>query len=91
MLYEVITAKADVGYWTGKALGALGREEVAAACFEASAAEAGDFQAMAVTEHSELSYFRGLSLLELGRFDEARSLFDELANFARRELRNNFV
>lgn len=84
--YHLLQAKADVNYWTGKALHALGRKAEAVACFQASASESGDFQAMAVTEHSELSYFRGLSLFELGRDAEALALFKELAAFARRKL-----
>ena len=39
-----------------------------------SAVEAGDFSDMAVTAHSPLSYFRGLSLRELGREDEAAGI-----------------
>lgn len=81
--YHLLQAKADVNYWSGRALRALGREDEAVSCFEASANEAGDFQAMAVTEHSELSYYRGLSLIELGRVDEAQALFLDLAAFAR--------
>ena len=84
--YHLLQAKADVSYWTGKALRALGREVEAVAKFESSATEAGDFQAMAVTEHSELSYYRGLSLLELGKADEAKSMFSDLKAFAEREL-----
>jgi tetratricopeptide (TPR) repeat protein len=84
--YHLLQAKADVNYWTGQALRALGGEAEAVACFEASANEAGDFRAMAVTEHSELSYYRGLSLHELGRRAEARALFEDLAKFAQRKL-----
>lgn len=84
--YHLLQAKADVRYWTGKALRALGREGEAVASFEAAAAEAGDFQAMAVAEHSELSYHRGLALLELGRNEDARALFYGLRDYARQEL-----
>jgi len=84
--YHLLQAKADVNYWTGKALRALGRERMAVECFEVSAAEDGDFQAMAVTEHSELSYFRGLSLLELGRADAALALFEDFRAFAEKEM-----
>ena len=84
--YHLLQAKADVNYWIGKALRALGRESDAAAAFEASANEAGDFQSLAVTEHSELSYYRGLAMLELGRADEARALFNGFKAFAEREL-----
>ncbi len=84
--YHLLQAKADVSYWTGKALRALGREADALAAFEVSAIEAGDFQSMAVTEHSELSYFRGLSLMELGRVAEAQALFEDFKRFAQSEL-----
>lgn len=84
--YHLLQAKADVSYWTGKALRALGHGEEAVAQFESSANEAGDFQAMAVTEHSELSYYRGLSLIELGRPADANALFADLKTFAEREL-----
>jgi len=84
--YHLLQAKADVSYWQGKALRALGQEADAVAKFESSANEAGDFQAMAVTEHSELSYYRGLSLLELGRTEDARQLFESLKAYAEKEM-----
>ncbi len=84
--YHLLQAKADVNYWTGKALQSIGQESQANGLFEASAAEAGDFQAMAVTEHSELSYYRGLALIELGRISDAEALFDDLRQFAVREM-----
>jgi tetratricopeptide (TPR) repeat protein len=84
--YHLLQAKADVNYWTGMALKALGRTQEAMVCFESSASEAGDFSEMAVTAHSPLSWFRGLSLRELGRADEARALFEDLRNFATRKL-----
>lgn len=68
------------------ALKALGRSPEADAAFQASTHEAGDFQAMAVTEHSELSYYRGLSLIELGKHDDAAILFEDLKSFAQKEL-----
>ncbi|MDT8390197.1 MAG: DUF5107 domain-containing protein [Lentisphaeria bacterium] len=83
--YHLLQAKADVNYWRGRALHALGREEEAKEAFEAAASEAGDFVAMAVTEHSELSYFRGLSLVELGCENEAKALFEDMKDFAKRE------
>ena len=84
--YHLLQAKADLNYWIGKALNALSRPEEAIDFFRASAAEAGDFQAMAVTEHSELSYYRGLSLIELGELPQARALFEDFQAFAQREL-----
>lgn len=87
--YHLLQAKADVTYWIGKALRALGREAEAVKCFEESANEAGDFQAMAVTEHSNLSYYRGLSLVELGQIAEAQAVFADLKAYAERELQTS--
>ena len=80
--YHLLQAKADVNYWTGRALKALGRDGEARRHFEESAAEQGDFSEMAVTDHSPLSWFRGMSLSELGRHDEAEALFRDLLQFA---------
>jgi Tfp pilus assembly protein PilF len=85
--YHLLQAKADVNYWLGKALRALGRDDEAAAHFAASAAEAGDFAEMAVTEHSPLSYFRGHALRELGKEEDARALFAGLNAFADSKLK----
>ena len=79
--YHLLQAKADVNYWIGRSLTALGRGDEARRRFQESAAEAGDFADMAVTEHSPLSWFRGLSLRELGREDQARELFESLLAF----------
>jgi tetratricopeptide (TPR) repeat protein len=84
--YHPLQAMADVNYWMGRAFKALDRTGEAAACFEASANEAGDFTEMAVTEHSPLSYYRGLSLRELGRDDEATALFQSLETFGKARL-----
>lgn len=80
--YHLLQAKADVNYLRGKALAGLGREDEAKAAFNACAAEAGDFQSMAVTAYSELSYYRGLALAELGRKDDAKALFQGMVAFA---------
>lgn len=80
--YHFLQAKADVNYWTGRALKALGQSDEAANHFELSAGEAGDFSEMAVTAHSPLSYFRGLSLRELGRGNEATTLFVDFKAYA---------
>jgi hypothetical protein len=80
--YHLLQAKADVNYWIAMAFKALANEVEASRFFEMSANEQGDFQAMAVTEHSELSYYRGLSLLELNRRDGAIKLFTDLKRFA---------
>ena len=88
--YHLLQAKADVNYLRGMALKGLGRAEDAKAAFEACAAEAGDFQSMAVTAYSELSYYRGLALAELGRKDDAKALFEGMRAFAEKGLATPF-
>ena len=88
--YHLLQAKADVNYLRGKALAGLGRADAAWAAFAACAAEAGDFQSMAVTAYSELSYYRGLALAELGRTDEAKALFEGMRAFAEKGLATPF-
>ena len=88
--YHLLQAKADVNYLRGKALKGLGRDAEAAAAFEDCAAEAGDFQAMAVTEFSELSYYRALALAELGRPEDARAIFQGMLAFAEKGLSTPF-
>ncbi|QJE95714.1 DUF5107 domain-containing protein [Luteolibacter luteus] len=85
--YHLLQAKADVNYWIGRSLATLGRSQEAQRFFEESAAEAGDFADMAVTEHSPLSWFRGLSLRELGREAQARELFESLRFFGEAKLK----
>ena len=84
--YHLLQAKADVEYWTGKACQALGRAAEARQHFRLAAGESGDFSEMAVTEHSPLSYYRGLALRELGETATARQLFASLREFASRRV-----
>jgi tetratricopeptide (TPR) repeat protein len=84
--YHLFQAKADVNYWIGMAHKSLENSQEAAHHFHASATEAGDFAEMAVIAHSPLSYYRGLSLRELGRDDEARVLFEDLRKHGERQL-----
>ena len=88
--YHLLQAKADVNYLRGMALRGLGRTDESRAALLAAAEEAGDFQAMAVTEYSELSYWRGLALKELGRTDDAKTLFAGMKAFAEKGLKKPF-
>ncbi len=85
--YHLLQAKADVSYWQGMALRALGREAEAIKQFEAAAMESGDFQSMAVTEFSELTGYKALALRELGRCTEAEAVFTAMADYASREIK----
>ncbi len=84
--YHLLQAKADVNYWIGLALQALGRTNEAHAAFQASASEKSDFSEMAVTAHSPLSYYRGLSLRQLGQEQEAGRLFTDLLTHAEQRI-----
>jgi len=68
------------------ALKALGNEAEVTACFLESTKEEGDFIDMAVSTYSELSYYKALSLNELGKADEAQKLFTEIKKFAETKL-----
>ena len=83
--YHPLQAKADVMYWQGKAHAALRDDERAGKMFAAAAAESGDFQSMAVTEFSELTYYKALALHELGRADEAREVLQSMRRYAEKE------
>ncbi len=85
--YHPLQAKADVHYWMGVALKRMDETDRAAECFCGSAEEAGDFSGMAVAEHSPLSYYRGLSMIELGQREKADSLFRSLLAFGERGLK----
>ncbi len=84
--YHLLQAKADVLYWQGKALRALGEEAAASNKFADAAAESGDFQSMAVAEFSELTVFKVLSLRELGREAEAKQVLDAMLAYAKLEM-----
>jgi tetratricopeptide (TPR) repeat protein len=84
--YHLLQAKADVNYWIGRALKALGRLAEAEDHFNRSAGESGDFSEMAVTAHSPLTYFRGLSLRELGHEDQAIAVCEDLKAYATAKL-----
>lgn len=84
--YHLLQAKADVWYWQGRALRALGNESAAIEKFQAAAAESGDFQGMAVTSFSELTVFKALSMRELGRKAEAEEILQAMGNYARNEM-----
>ncbi len=85
--YHPLQAKANVNYWIGRSLAALGCHDEARSHFQLSAEEDGDFSEMAVTQFSPLTYYRGLSLLELDQRDQAAILFHRLFEYANEKLR----
>jgi tetratricopeptide (TPR) repeat protein len=85
--YHLLQAKADVLYWQGCALRALEREAEAVERFAAAAAESGDFQGMAVSEFSELTYFKAKALAALGHEQEAKAVLHAMAAYAQAEMK----
>lgn len=85
--YHLLQAKADVLYWKGCALRAMQREEEALVEFEAAATESGDFKGMAVSEFSELTYFKAKALAALGRKTEAEEVLQAMTKYANTEMK----
>jgi tetratricopeptide (TPR) repeat protein len=85
--YHPLQAVAHVNYWKGRAYSELGNELEALKHFQASADEEGDFIDMAVSSFSELTYFKALSMIELGKESEALEVLSEMKKFANRKLK----
>jgi hypothetical protein len=83
--WHLLQARADMCYFTGKASRHAGDDRRAERSFQEAVDESGDFQRMAVVEHSEMSYYRGLALLALGRPEEAHALFAAMKTFAEKK------
>ncbi|EON75331.1 Uncharacterized protein YphG, TPR-domain containing [Lunatimonas lonarensis] len=84
--YHPLQAKAQIHYWMGLVYKALGRSEEAEVLFKRSAAEQGDFVDMAVSAHSEMTYYVAMSLRELGLVDQAELVLRELKEYGIRKL-----
>jgi tetratricopeptide (TPR) repeat protein len=70
----------------GRAHAANGDVAAAELMFSRSAAQLADFHSMAVTPYSEASYWSGLSLQQLGRTEEANTLFQGMLAYAAKML-----
>lgn len=84
--YHPLQAVAHINYWKGMALKTMGKVKEADSYFVASKNEEGDFIDMAVSAYSELSYYKALSLIELGEKQEAKTLLSEIKEFAEAKL-----
>ncbi|WP_044627025.1 DUF5107 domain-containing protein [Neotamlana nanhaiensis] len=84
--YHPLQAIAHINYWIGKSQKTLGNLEQAENYFRESVNENGDFIDMAVSNFSELSYYKALSLQELGKVEEAHSLLLQIKAFAEQKL-----
>jgi tetratricopeptide (TPR) repeat protein len=85
--YHPLQAVAHINYWKGMASKALGNKEEANKYFTASIREEGDFIDMSVSAFSELTFYKALSLQELGRKKEARQLLQQLKSFGEAKLK----
>ncbi len=79
---HLLANQSDVHYWLGKALTDAGRTEEASRWLTLAAEFAGDFLGMEVRAYSEKTFFSALSLLALGRKDDAEKLLGELRAYA---------
>ncbi len=85
--YHPLQAVAHINYWKGMAYKSLQNGKEAHNCFTASINEEGDFIDMAVSAYSEMTYYRALSLQELGKTGEAEKLFIQIKKFAEEKLK----
>ncbi len=84
--YHPLQAKAHINYWKGMTLKAQDKTEEAGKYFTRSASEQGDFIEMAVSEHSEMTYYRALSMRELGMNQQARKLLEKLRTYGLKKI-----
>ncbi|MEN1785157.1 MAG: DUF5107 domain-containing protein [Bacteroidota bacterium] len=81
--YHPLQAKAHIHYFLGKAQSAKGTQKEAEAFFTLSANEQGDFIEMAVSDFSEMTYYKALSMRALGDLEAANLLLHKLLDFGK--------
>lgn len=87
--YHPLQAVAHINYWKGMAYKALGKDQDATDHFVESINEEGDFIDMTISAYSELSYYKALSLIELGKEEKAQKLLAEIKRFGEKKLKEN--
>ena len=85
--YHPLQAKAQINYLKGRAYRITGNEEKAEIHFSLSANEQGDFIDMAVSQFSEMTYYRALSMKALAREQEAKALMTDLKNYGMEQIK----
>jgi tetratricopeptide (TPR) repeat protein len=81
---HLLANPSDVYYWLGRACAANDYAAAAHRCWTLAAEARGDFQAMSVRAHSEMTYYSARALQCLDRRGEARALLRDLLAYARR-------
>ncbi|AXC12516.1 YphG, TPR-domain containing [Acidisarcina polymorpha] len=79
---HLLANHSNIEFWLGEAWSAAGNPLRARQHWEAAAHQRGDFQQMQVRSVSEMTYWSAMSLLRLGRSEEANSLFKNILSFA---------
>lgn len=82
--YHPLQAKAHINYFLGTAFKALGKDTEAKRHFELSAQEQGDFIDMAVSDYSEMTYYKALSTKELGEEGKSQQILQGLFDFGKK-------
>jgi tetratricopeptide (TPR) repeat protein len=80
---HLLANQAEVYYWLGCAMNALGEEEAARNMWSTAARSEGDFQEMTVRRFIENTYYSGLAMQRLGQKVKASRLFRALLAYAR--------
>ncbi|HEV2331389.1 MAG TPA: DUF5107 domain-containing protein [Verrucomicrobiae bacterium] len=80
---HLLANQSDIHYRLGEAFAGLGDKESARRHWLLAATFKGDFQEMRVCAFSEMTYYSGLALKQLGETARARKLFRDLLNYAR--------
>ncbi len=79
---HLLANQSDIRYWMGRAMEQIGDQAAARCHFTHAAESVGDFLGMEVRAFSEKTYFSAMSLVRLGRRQEAEALFRSLGEFA---------
>jgi tetratricopeptide (TPR) repeat protein len=80
---HLLANQSDIRYWLGCALAAIGENTEARKHWLAAANFRGDFQEMAATAFSELTYYSALAFEKLGQKSKAKSLLANLLAYAK--------
>ena len=79
---HLLANQSDIHYWLGVALSNIGDDNNAQKHWQLAANTKGDFQTMEVRQFSEMTYYSALSMLKLGKTNEAAELLISLKEYA---------
>lgn len=79
---HLLVNQSEVFFWLGRAYETLSQEPDAKKYYLKAVQQKGDFQQMSVRTISDMTFWSGLALQQLGLTEEAKRLFDEIRKFA---------